>query len=124
MPPTTIIWIPPEVISVVSSYLDQHSLAQSLLVGSGFEQFSLASGLELLGGMEELRVLDVRSTAHRIGIVDLDWMHVNWPKLKEIKGLVSKREWAGDVPGGLAVKAAVEEWMAAHPHGIGSSFYL
>lgn len=76
-------------------------------------EFSLASGLELLGGMEELRVLDVRSTAHRIKIAELDWMHVNWPKLKEIKGLVSKREWAGDVAGGLAVKAAVEEWMAA-----------
>lgn len=36
---------------------------------------------------------------------------------------MSKREWAGGVAGGLAEKAAMEEWMDAHPFGIGSSFY-
>ncbi|KAG0284739.1 hypothetical protein BGZ96_010911 [Linnemannia gamsii] len=86
-------------------------------------EFSLESGLELLGGLKELRMLDVKSTAHRIGVAELEWMHVNWPKLKEIKDLVSERTWAGDAEDGLVVMDAVEEWMEAHPHGIGSSFY-
>lgn len=86
-------------------------------------EFSLASGLDLLAGMKELAVLDVRWTTHRIGVEELEWMHVNWPKLIEIKGFLSKREWAGDDEGGIAVRAAVDEWIAAHPHGIGSSFY-
>ncbi|KAF8932729.1 hypothetical protein BGZ47_011201 [Haplosporangium gracile] len=86
-------------------------------------EFSLESGLELLVGLKELRFLDVKSTAHRIGVAELDWMHVNWPKLKEIKGLISAREWAGDAKAGLAEKTAAEKWMTAHPHGIGSSFY-
>lgn len=86
-------------------------------------EFSLASGLDLLAEMKELAVLDVRWTTHRIGIEELEWMHVNWPKLTQIKGLLSRREWAGDEDGGLAVRAAVDEWIAAHPHGIGSSFY-
>lgn len=86
-------------------------------------EFSLESGLELLAGMKELRVLDVKSMAHRIGVAELEWMHVNWPKLKTIKGLISMREWLGDAEAGLEVVAAVEKWMDAHPHGIGSSFY-
>jgi hypothetical protein len=86
-------------------------------------EFSLESGLELLEGLKELRMLDVKSTAHRIGVAELEWMHVNWPRLKEIKGLVVERKWVGDAEDALVVKAAVEEWLAAHPHGIGSSFY-
>ncbi|KAG0303068.1 hypothetical protein BGZ97_002050 [Linnemannia gamsii] len=85
-------------------------------------EFSLESGLERLGGLKELEVLDVKSTAHRIGVAELEWMHVNWPKLKVIKGLVTERRWAGESEAGLKVKIAVEEWLAAHPHGIGSSF--
>jgi hypothetical protein len=86
-------------------------------------EFSLASGLDLLAGMKELRVLDVRWTTHRIGVEELEWMHVNWPQLREIRGLDSAREWAGDAEAGLAVKAKVGEWVAAHPRGIGSSLY-
>ncbi|OAQ26571.1 hypothetical protein K457DRAFT_683579 [Linnemannia elongata AG-77] len=85
-------------------------------------EFSLDSGLEMLAELKELRVLDVKSTAHRIGVTELDWMHVNWPKLKTIRGLESKREWAGDVADGLAIKAAVDAWMADHPNGIGSCY--
>ncbi|KAF9142425.1 hypothetical protein BG015_000899, partial [Linnemannia schmuckeri] len=59
-------------------------------------EFSLESGLEVLKGLKELRVLNVKSTAHRIGVEELDWMHTNWPKLKEIRGLVTERKWAGD----------------------------
>ncbi|OAQ25135.1 hypothetical protein K457DRAFT_129237 [Linnemannia elongata AG-77] len=86
-------------------------------------EFSLKSGLGLLGGLKELRVLDVRKTAHRIGVEELEWMHENWPKLEKVKGLMSERRWAVDRDDGLDVKAAVDAWMTAHPHGIGSSFY-
>lgn len=74
--------------------------------------------------MEELRRLDVWETARRIGVKELlDWMHTNWANLRKIVGLDSDREWTGDEVGNLAWKVAVDEWMEAHPHGIGSSFY-
>ncbi|KAF9140744.1 hypothetical protein BG015_001525 [Linnemannia schmuckeri] len=85
-------------------------------------EFSLKSGLELLAGLKKLKMLDVRLTAHRIGVAELEWMHVNWPRLKTIKGLESKREWTGDAEAGLAVKTAVDAWIAAHPDGIGSYY--
>ncbi|KAF9339101.1 hypothetical protein BGZ91_007031 [Linnemannia elongata] len=85
-------------------------------------EFSLESGLEILAGLKELRVLDVKSTAHRIGIAELEWMRVHWPKLKTIEGLVSRREWAGILEDGRAVRDAVEDWIDNHPNGIGSSF--
>lgn len=86
--------------------------------------FSLKSGLELLGGLKELEVLDVRMTAHHdIGVEELEWMHENWSRLREIRGLDSERGWAGDGVNGVEIKAAVDEWMDAHPRGIGSSFY-
>lgn len=50
-------------------------------------EFSMASGLDLLRGMKELRVLDIRSTAYRIGVAELEWMHSNWPKRKEVRRL-------------------------------------
>ncbi|KAK3833010.1 MAG: hypothetical protein JOS17DRAFT_801985 [Linnemannia elongata] len=87
-------------------------------------EFSLESGLGLLSGLKEMRVLDVKSTAHRIGVAELEWMRLHWPKLQEIRGLVNDRKWAGDVERGLKVKKDVEEWLAAHPGGIGSLYYL
>ncbi|KAK3833026.1 MAG: hypothetical protein JOS17DRAFT_89882 [Linnemannia elongata] len=87
-------------------------------------EFSMESGLEVLAGLKELRVLDVRMTAHRIGVVELEWMRRNWPKLKEVRGLEEKRMWTGgeDDEDGDKVMEEVEAWMAAHPHGIGSSY--
>ena len=87
-------------------------------------EFSLESGLDLLAGLKELRMLDIRSTAHYIGVAELEWMHVNWPKLETIRGLETDWRWSVNYAEGPARKAAVEEWMAAHQHGIGSSFYL
>lgn len=52
---------------------------------------TLESGLALLSGLKELRVLDVRKTAHNIGVEELEWMHQNWPKLERIRGLESDR---------------------------------
>ncbi|KAG0282666.1 hypothetical protein BGZ96_000251 [Linnemannia gamsii] len=86
-------------------------------------EFSLECGLGLLSGLKEMRMLDVRSTAHNIGVAELEWMHTNWPKLERISGLESDRRWSIHHEDGPAAKTAVEEWMAAHPRGIGSSFY-
>jgi hypothetical protein len=86
-------------------------------------ELSLESGLDLLAGMKEMRMLDVRSTAHNIGVAELEWMYRNWPKLKSIRGLESNRRWSVHHAEGPAVKAAVDDWMASHPLGIGSSFY-
>ncbi|KAK3833016.1 MAG: hypothetical protein JOS17DRAFT_789726 [Linnemannia elongata] len=86
-------------------------------------EFSLESGLGLLSELKELRVLDVRMTAHNIGVEELEWMHRNWPKLKKIRGLETERGWSVDRDDGFGARAGVEEWMAAHPRGIGSSFY-
>ncbi|KAF9125156.1 hypothetical protein BGW39_007625 [Mortierella sp. 14UC] len=87
-------------------------------------EFSLESGLELLSGLKELRVLDVRSTAHRIGVKELEWMSKNWPKLKAVKGLYACRNWTGDKEDNKVWEDAVKEWMGAHPDGIGCSYYL
>ncbi|KAG0284738.1 hypothetical protein BGZ96_010910 [Linnemannia gamsii] len=87
-------------------------------------ELSLASGLSLLAGLKELRVLDVRMTAHNIRVEELEWMHWNWPKLEKVRGLESDRGWSMDRDDGPAIRADVEAWMAAHPRGIGCSFYL
>lgn len=87
-------------------------------------EVSLESGSELLAGMKAMRLLDVKATTHWIGVAELEWMHVHWPTLKEIKGLVTEREWAGIAGRVRKVKQDVEAWMAAHPHGIGSSYYV
>ncbi|KAH7032427.1 hypothetical protein BKA57DRAFT_477205 [Linnemannia elongata] len=86
-------------------------------------EFSLESGLDLLKGLKEMRMLDVRSTAHYIGVAELEWMHVNWPKMERIRGLETNWRWSVNYAEGPTRKAAVEAWMAAHPLGIGSSFY-
>lgn len=85
-------------------------------------EFSLESGLELLSGLKELVWLDVKSTAHRIGVAELEWMHIHWPKLREIKGLVTDRKWTGQDEEGGKAKKDMEEWLAAHPDGIGSYY--
>ncbi|KAK3812565.1 MAG: hypothetical protein J3R72DRAFT_462761 [Linnemannia gamsii] len=114
----------------VDASLDSVALEEALLVHGvrgfnyGTMEFSLQSGLGLLVGMKEMRLLDVRRTAHRIGVAELEWMHTNWPKLETIRGLESNWRWATDYEEGPAAKAAVDAWMAAHPRGIGSSFNL
>ncbi|KAF9281761.1 hypothetical protein BGZ88_011415 [Linnemannia elongata] len=44
-------------------------------------EFSLESGLDLLAGLKEMRILDIRSTAHYIGVSELEWMHRKLPNL-------------------------------------------
>ncbi|KAG0048689.1 hypothetical protein BGZ83_006404 [Gryganskiella cystojenkinii] len=84
--------------------------------------FSLDSGLELLKELKNLRKLDVTWLAHKIGVPELEWMHENWPQLKEIGGLIGPRGWADE--DWQSRTAEVEQWIEAHPKGIGRSFYV
>ncbi|KAG0197551.1 hypothetical protein BGX28_008987 [Mortierella sp. GBA30] len=86
-------------------------------------ELSLRSGLGLLSGLKELRILDVSRMAHRIGVAELEWMHVSWPKLKTILGLNSKRLWEDHGGGSWQCSEDVSRWVKAHACGIGSSYY-
>lgn len=88
----------------------------------GCLSFSLESGLDMLKGMKEMRVLDVSWTAHRIGVKELEWMHIHWPKLKRIDGLMGYPGWA-DKEFQIEVQEKVSRWVEEHPHGIGCSYY-
>ncbi|KAG0197760.1 hypothetical protein BGX28_008722 [Mortierella sp. GBA30] len=50
-------------------------------------ELSLESGLERLAGLKDLEVFGFEGLDHRIGKAELDWMAVNWPKLKIMRGL-------------------------------------
>ncbi|CAO3565320.1 unnamed protein product [Mortierella alpina] len=86
-------------------------------------ELSLVSGLGLMSELKELRILDVTRMAHRIDVAELEWMHVNWPKLETIEGLFSHRLWVGHGNSDWDGSEAVQDWMNAHPLGVGSSFY-
>ncbi|KAG9064363.1 hypothetical protein KI688_003551 [Linnemannia hyalina] len=53
---------------------------------------SLASGLDLMSNLKELRELNVEQMAHRIGLEEVQWMVANWPRLNRIIGLNVKDE--------------------------------
>ncbi|KAF9547597.1 hypothetical protein EC957_008253 [Mortierella hygrophila] len=50
-------------------------------------ELSLESGLDELAGLNQLEELDIAQMAHRIGLVEVQWMVENWPRLKIINGL-------------------------------------
>ncbi|KAF9086337.1 hypothetical protein BGX29_001457 [Mortierella sp. GBA35] len=50
-------------------------------------ELSLASGLARLGALENLEVFGFEGVDHRIGKSELEWMAINWPKLKVMRGL-------------------------------------
>ncbi|KAH7053556.1 hypothetical protein BKA57DRAFT_453970 [Linnemannia elongata] len=52
-------------------------------------EMSLKSGLKILEGLKELKVLDVARMTTTIGIEDVQWMVQSWPKLKRVDGLNS-----------------------------------
>ncbi|KAF9286898.1 hypothetical protein BGZ68_002440 [Mortierella alpina] len=86
-------------------------------------ELSLSSGLGWMSELKELKTLDVTRMAHRIGVAELEWMHLNWPKLETIDGLFSQRLWEGHGNSDWEGSEAVQDWMEAHPLGVGSSFY-
>ncbi|KAF9098562.1 hypothetical protein BGX27_000765, partial [Mortierella sp. AM989] len=54
--------------------------------------FSLKSGLSLLSGLSDLRVLNIDRMKTRIGLSEVQWMVKQWPKLERIIGLVIQGE--------------------------------
>ncbi|KAK3835377.1 MAG: hypothetical protein JOS17DRAFT_736980 [Linnemannia elongata] len=48
---------------------------------------SLASGLDLMSDLKELRELNVEQMAHQIGLEEVQWIVSNWPRLNKIIGL-------------------------------------
>ncbi|KAI1306968.1 hypothetical protein EDD11_004644 [Mortierella claussenii] len=55
-------------------------------------QFSIKSGMELLRGLKELRVLNLDRMKTRIGLSEVQWMVKHWPKLEKVIGLVIQGE--------------------------------
>ncbi|KAF9079625.1 hypothetical protein BGX23_003573 [Mortierella sp. AD031] len=66
-------------------------------------EMTLESGLDQLKALKNLRVLDVRMMAQRIGLKEVQWMTQNWLKLQVIQGLHD---------GGDNLEAA--EWLWKH----------
>ncbi|KAF9929124.1 hypothetical protein FBU30_001853 [Linnemannia zychae] len=54
-------------------------------------ELTLESGLDILGTLTELRVIDISRMKHRLGVDEMMWMEVNWPNLRTIKGLFPKQ---------------------------------
>ncbi|KAF9088174.1 hypothetical protein BGX29_000403 [Mortierella sp. GBA35] len=50
-------------------------------------ELTLASGLDRLSALTRLEIFGFEGVDHRIGKKELDWMAVNWPKLKILRGL-------------------------------------
>lgn len=48
---------------------------------------SLKSGLQILEGLKELKVLSVVRMATTIGVEDVQWMVQSWLKLRRVDGL-------------------------------------
>ena len=53
---------------------------------------SLHSGLDLLGGLKQLRVLSAMRMVMLIGVEEVRWMAESWPILEAIKGLNADEE--------------------------------
>ncbi|KAF9347796.1 hypothetical protein BGX26_000747 [Mortierella sp. AD094] len=55
-------------------------------------EFSLKSGLDLLHGLKDLKVLNIDRMKTKIGLSEVQWMVKRWPKLERIIGLVIQGE--------------------------------
>jgi len=51
-------------------------------------EFSLRSGLDLLSGLKDLRVLNLDRLQTRMGMSEVQWMAQQWPRLERVIGLV------------------------------------
>ncbi|KAG0332554.1 hypothetical protein BG000_009916, partial [Podila horticola] len=68
-------------------------------------EMTLASGMDELAELKNLEQLDVSYMMHKIGIIELEWMAVHWPKLKTVNGLF--RSGHDPMPG-------VRQWTTMH----------
>ncbi|KAG0262928.1 hypothetical protein BGZ95_003921 [Linnemannia exigua] len=66
----------------------------ALKYGNGHQttclELTLDSGLDILGALTELRVIDITRMKHRLGVDEMEWMEDHWPNLRTIKGLFSR----------------------------------
>ncbi|KAF9024155.1 hypothetical protein BGZ52_011470 [Haplosporangium bisporale] len=69
-------------------------------------EMSLESGLEVLAGLKEMRVVDLRRMAHCVGPKELEWMQTHWKKLERVSGLFDR--WYPALEGG------VRDWIEEH----------
>ncbi|KAK3837751.1 MAG: hypothetical protein JOS17DRAFT_372965 [Linnemannia elongata] len=51
-------------------------------------ELMLESGLDLMSGLDQLRVLNVSRMAHHIGLEEAKWMRAHWPRLHTVLGLL------------------------------------
>ncbi|KAF9917448.1 hypothetical protein FBU30_000746, partial [Linnemannia zychae] len=63
------------------------------LIPSFFQQVTglemmIESGLNLLIGLKQLRILNVSRMDHRIGVAELRWMKEHWPHIHSVLGLL------------------------------------
>ncbi|KAG0333113.1 hypothetical protein BG000_009457 [Podila horticola] len=62
-------------------------------------EMSLESGLDMLAGLTEMRVVDLRRMGHNVGILELEWMQTHWKKLERVSGLFDR--WYPALAGGV-----------------------
>ncbi|KAF9549235.1 hypothetical protein EC957_004535 [Mortierella hygrophila] len=72
-------------VSVMDPFMHDGGVARDL-------QFTVEEGLERLGGLRRLEVLDVEYLSHQIGVVEMQWMVKHWPMLKVIRGLIFEED--------------------------------
>lgn len=96
-------------------------LQHESVMGSVTFHLTLEAGLDMLAGLKQLRVLDVRELDHQIGLSEVEWMVANWPGLAILRGLVST-VWLSHRLGyneKLAAERAARaiNWISqCHPH--------
>ncbi|KAG0344744.1 hypothetical protein BG004_004206, partial [Podila humilis] len=66
-------------------------------------EMSLASGLGLLAGLTQMKVLDLTRMAHRVGVPELEWMQKHWVQLERVSGLFD--DWYP------ALEPGVRDWI-------------
>ncbi|KAF8931114.1 hypothetical protein BGZ47_000236 [Haplosporangium gracile] len=57
----------------------------------GTLEFSLASGLDLLSTLKNLEEFGFEGLDHRIGRLEIEWMAVNWPQLRVLRGVADDK---------------------------------
>ncbi|KAF9119087.1 hypothetical protein BGX30_004087 [Mortierella sp. GBA39] len=69
----------------------QHTIGNSSEKVPGFQrdclEMTLKSGMDLLGTLKELSVLDLSRMDHRVGDPELRWMGRHWPHLQTLRGV-------------------------------------
>ncbi|KAF9336599.1 hypothetical protein BG006_008061 [Podila minutissima] len=68
-------------------------------------EMTLASGMDELAVLKDLKQLDISYMNHNLGLTELEWMAKHWPKLEKIDGLFR---------GCRDPRPVVHEWLATH----------